>query len=105
MAKKNSKKNPARTFSEAFTKAVAQAAWELLGEGKWLFTTREEIANRLVRQNAVTETNLQILTMMVGEAVKLGEVPEYAGKRGPGCGIYHVPTLQAHEEAVAAEAS
>ena len=102
MAKKSKKTSktstPSNTFSAAFTRAIAACVREHCSDGSCM--PRSEIAEQLLATGAVTEDHPELLTVMVGEAVKLGEVPGCSSRRGPGGGVFYV---SAYEKANAAE--
>lgn len=83
---KNSKK--LGVFSKALVNAIQVACKEATAKGEAV--TREEVAAMLIKGKSFTEDNLALLTVMVGEAVKHGEVPGYSSKRGPNGGIFPV---------------
>lgn len=96
MAKKSERQS---VFSAAVVRAIAAVCKEACADGTCV--TRETVAKRLLKSKAFTQDNLTLLTVMVGEAVKHGEVPGFSSRRGPGGGIYSIAAAEKAEQAAA----
>ena len=84
----NKKVAPGHWVIQLFSRAIAKTARELRPEDGCV--TRQEVAKAILKSKAFTQDNLDLLTVMVGEAVKHGEVPGWTSRRGPGGGLHPV---------------